>query len=448
MNESMGKRTFLKFLAWLGITPFVRPEGQKVAVNKELRNWAGNLRYSVDKVFRSTSLPEVRKFVSQHPRLRALGTRHCFNRIADSSDELISLRSMDRPLQCNAEKRTVTVEAGISYGQLSPWLTAQGFALHNLASLPHISVAGACATGTHGSGVTSGNLSTAVAAMEIVTANGEILELSRETHADVFPGAVVHLGALGVVTKLTLDVEPKYEARQYVYQHMPMSQAYEHFDAIMSSGYSVSFFTGWQEMEEVWIKLRDKSDFTPKPEFFGAKLAKKDLHPLAELSAENCTRQVGVPGPWYERLPHFRMGFTPSTGDELHAEYFVPRRNAVEAVQAMARMSDEIRPHLLISELRTVAADKLWMSPCYDQASLAIHFTWKPDWKSVRRLLPRIERELSPFGARPHWGKLFTLEPAVLQSRYPRLPDFKRLVAKHDPRGKFRNEFLSTNLYG
>ena len=229
---------------------------------------------------------------------------------------------------------------------------------------------------------------------------------------------------------------------------MPLSQAYENFDAIMSSGYSVSFFTGWKEMEEVWIKLREPSNFTPKSEFFGAKLAKKHLHPLAELSAENCTRQLGVPGPWYERLPHFRMGFTPSTGDELHAEYFVPLRNAVEALQAMARMSDQIRPHLFISELRTVAADKLWMSPCYDRASLAIHFTFKPDWKPVSRLLPKIERELAPFGARPHWGKLFTIEPTVLQSRYPRLPDFKQLVAKYDPKGKFRNEFLARNLYG
>ncbi len=448
MKRLKSKRMFLKLLAWGAATPVARLWGQESANGQALRNWAGNLRYSTANLVRSKSLSQVRETVAQHARLKALGTRHCFNRIADSSQQLISLRSMNRPLELDEDKRTVTVEAGISYGQLCPWLTQQGYALHNLASLPHISVAGACATGTHGSGTNNGNLSTAVSAMELVTADGELLQLSRDTHPKVFPGAVVHLGALGIVTKVTLDVEPTFEVRQFVYQHMPMSEAYDHFDAIMSSGYSVSFFTGWKEMDEVWIKVRSDAAFTPDSEFYGSRLAQQNLHPIAELSAENCTEQLGNPGPWYERLPHFRMGFTPSSGEELQSEYFVPRRNAVEALQAIARLSDQIRPHLMISELRSVAADKLWMSPCYDRASLAIHFTWKQDWPAVSRLLPLIERELSPFAVRPHWGKLFTIEPSVLQSRYPRLGDFKRLVAAYDSEGKFRNQFLATNLYG
>ncbi len=444
----MNKRLFLKLLALLGLDSVTRLWSQDTAVRSGLQNWAGNLRYSTDRLFRSESLQQVRQFVARQPRLKALGTRHCFNRIADSSDQLISLRSLNRPLQLDREKRTVTVEAGISYGQLSPWLTEKGYALHNLASLPHISVAGACATGTHGSGVNNGNLATAVSALELVTADGELLQLSPETHPDLFAGTVVHLGALGIVTKVTLDIEPTYDVQQYVYQHMPLSQAYDHFDAIMSCGYSVSLFTGWQEVDEVWIKVRSGSSFKPEQEFFGSRLARQNLHPIAELSAENCTEQLGVPGPWYERLPHFRMGFTPSSGEELQSEYFVGRGDAVEALQAIARLSHQIRPHLMVSELRTIAADQLWMSPCYDRPSLAIHFTWKQDWQAVSRLLPLIERELSPFAVRPHWGKLFTIDPTVLQSRYPKLPDFQRLVAQHDPQEKFRNPFLSTNLYG
>jgi xylitol oxidase len=381
-----------------------------------------------------------------------LGTRHCFNGIADSTANFLSLSPMDRVVDLDAKARAVTVEAGMRYGHLCPFLHEKGFALHNLASLPHICIAGACATATHGSGDKNANLATAVAGLEIVTAGGEVLKLSREKDGKVFRGAVVNLGALGVVTKLTLDVQPTFEMRQDVYENLPLTQLKDHFEDIMSAGYSVSLFTDWQHkrVSEVWLKRRIEKGFPldAKPEFYGAKLAAKNLHPIADLSAKNCTEQMGVPGPWYERLPHFRMGFTPSSGKELQSEYFVPRKNAVEAILAVERLRDEVSPHLMISELRTIDADQLWMSTCYQQASLAIHFTWKQDWDSVRKVLPRIEKELAPFKARPHWGKLFTMAPEELQKRYDRLPDFKRLLKEYDPRGKFRNDFLDTNIYG
>ena len=243
---------------------------------------------------------------------------------------------MDRVVALDPEARTVTVESGMSYGQLCPYLHEKGFALHNLASLPHISIVGACATATHGSGVRNGNLATAVSALELVTANGDVLTLSRAKDGDTFLGAVVNLGALGVVTKVTLDVQPSFMMRQDVYENLPLAQLTDHFENIVSSGYSVSLFTDWQNkrINEVWVKRRiEKGDSSPtKPDFYGARLATKNLHPIAELSAENCTEQMGVPGPWYERLPHFRMGFTPSSGKELQSEYFVPRKDAVEAI--------------------------------------------------------------------------------------------------------------------
>src|SRR5438445_9029387 len=234
--------------------------------------------------------------------------------------------------------------------------------------------------------------------------------------------------------------------RQYVYENLPLGELKDHFDAIESSGYSVSLFTDWQKqrVNEVWIKSRVEAGpaFHATPDFFGAKLATRNLHPIAELSAENCTEQMGVPGPWYERLPHFRMGFTPSAGRELQSEYFVPRPHAVEAVLAIERLRDAVAPHLMISEIRTIAADGLWMSPCYRQPSVAIHFTWKQDWPAVSRLLPVIERELAPFKVRPHWGKLFSISPSQLKSSYEKLPEFAQLSRKHDPEGKFRNAFL------
>src|SRR5437879_3295464 len=353
---------------------------------------------------------------------------------------------MDEVVALDPEAHTVTVNAGITYGQLCPYLHTRGFALHNLASLPHISIAGACSTATHGSGEKNGNLATAVSALEIVTAAGDVVNLSRQKDGEVFPGIVVGLGALGVITKLTLNIQPAFMMRQYVYEDMPLAEMKNHFDAIEASGYSVSLFTDWQNerIREVWIKSRDegKQTFEAPPEFFGAKRATKNLHPIAQLSAENCTEQMGVPGPWFERLPHFRMGFTPSAGKELQSEYFVPRRHAVEAILAIERLRDQINPHLMISEIRTIAADKLWLSPCYEQPSVSIHFTWKPDWPAVKRLLPVIERELAPFKPRPHWGKLFTIPPESLRSRYDKMHEFTDLCMKYDSRGKFRNKFL------
>ena len=422
------------------------------AADEKLKNWAGNYTYSTAKLSPATSVGQVQAFVKKHNKLKVLGTRHCFNSIADSKDNLLSLLPMDDVIALDPKAHTVTVDANMKYGQLAPYLDKKGFALHNLASLPHISIAGACATATHGSGVKNGNLSTAVSGLEIITAAGDVRTLSRAKDGDTFRAAVVNLGALGVVTKVTLDIQPTFMVRQDVYENLPMAQLKDHFEAIVSGGYSVSLFTDWQKsrINEVWIKRRvDKGvKLEAKPEYFGAKLATKNLHPIAELSAVNCTEQMGVPGPWYERLPHFKMGFTPSSGKELQSEYFVPRNNAVEAILAVERLNKYVSPHLMITELRTIDADQLWMSPCYKQPSLAIHFTWKPDWASVRKVLPMIEKELAPFNARPHWGKLFTMAPSVLQSRYEKLPAFKQLVAEFDPKGKFRNDFLATNLYG
>jgi len=447
----MNKRTFIKFMtaaiADYVVSPlFARPPGNK------LTNWAGNIEYSTDNLYPAASLEQVRKFVKKQTKLKVLGTRHCFNTIADSKNDFLSLKPMDGVIALDPVARTVTVDAGITYGLLAPYLHGKGYALHNLASLPHISVAGSCTTATHGSGEKNGNLATAVSGLQIVTAGGDVAELSREKDGETFRGAVVGLGALGVITKITLDVQPTFTMRQYVYENLHLSDMRENLDAIESSAYSVSLFTDWQDerINEVWIKSRvDQGQaFAGAPDFFGAKLATKNLHPIAELSAENCTEQMGVPGPWYERLPHFRMGFTPSAGKELQSEYFVPRQHAVEAILAIQGLHKQVSPHLLISEIRTIAADELWLSPCYKQSCVTIHFTWKQDWPAVREVLPVIEKELAPFNVRPHWGKLFTMSPVKLRSMYERLPEFVRLANKYDPQGKFRNDFLDRNIFG
>lgn len=416
------------------------------------QNWAGNYTYTAARIHYPETIAQVQALVKQASKLKVLGSGHSFNDIADTPGDMISLDRFNTELVIDRDRQTVTVGAGVKYGQICEQLYREGYALHNLASLPHISVAGACATGTHGSGYHNGNLATAVAAMELVTPAGDVVLLSREQDGQQFSGAVVGLGGLGVVTKLTLDIVPRFDMRQYVYEKLPLTQLVEHFDDIMSRAYSVSLFTDWrsEQINQVWVKQRVETDHTPEvqPELFGATLATTQRHPIPGMSGEACTPQLGVPGPWYERLPHFRMDFTPSSGEELQTEYLLPHEQAVAALQEIASIREQVFPLLQISEVRTIAADNLWLSPCYQQARVGLHFTWVKDWEKVRQLLPMIEERLAPLGAVPHWGKVFTMSALQVQSLYAKLADFQQLQRAFDPQGKFRNAFLDRYIFG
>ncbi len=447
----MDRKTFIKLSSATMSGTLLKP-GSLFSQEKELTNWAGNFTFSTKNLYYPRSLSEVQDLVKKYSKVKALGTRHCFNRIADSKYNLISLKEMPGEISIDENARTVTVNGGMKYGELAPYLDGKGFALHNLASLPHISVAGAITTATHGSGMKNGNLSSAVSAMEIVTANGDVITLSKEKDGEKFLAAVVGLGALGIVTKVTLDIFPTFQVRQDVYEDLPLQELKKHFNEIENSGYSVSLFTDWQKesINEVWIKtkIEEGKAYNFPSAFFGGKAATKNVHPIIELSAENCTEQMGVPGPWYERLPHFKMGFTPSSGKELQSEYFVPIENGIEAIFAIQKLGKIIGPHLFISEIRTIDADELWLSPCYKQQSMTIHFTWKQDWPAVKKLLPVIEKELAPFNVKPHWGKLFTMPYSRLKPLYTKMNDFRELAASLDPKGKLRNDFLDRNVFG
>jgi xylitol oxidase len=414
------------------------------------RNWAGNYRYSASVLHVPENVGQVQELVARSSQMKALGTRHSFNGIADCTESLLSLQKLNRVIALDHSHKKVTIEAGIRYGELCQYLQANGYALHNLASLPHITIAGACATATHGSGDRNGNLATAVHSLEVVKADGDVVVFTREQQDGGIAGAVVGLGGLGIVTKITLDVVPAFLMSQYVYEGLPLVHLKEHFNDIFSSAYSVSLFTDWKKetFNQVWLKrkITDQSSNQVESEFFGARLATTHLHPVPGHTSENCSEQMGIPGPWHERLPHFRMEFTPSAGEELQSEYFVPRQDAYYALCALDRIREHISPLLYVSEVRTIAVDNLWMSPCYKQESVAIHFTWKPNWEAVKQMLPIIEKQLEPFHARPHWGKLFTMPPARLQLLYEKLPEFQQLLLHCDPQGKFCNAFLNKNI--
>jgi alditol oxidase len=410
-------------------------------------NWAGNITFGAARTLHPSTVEELRRVVAGSTSARVLGTGHSFNRIADTAGDLLSLDGLPQTVQIDAERRAVTVSAAIRYGDLAARLDQAGYALHNMASLPHISVAGACATGTHGSGNGNGGLATAVSAVEMVTADGELVTVSRDGDGEEFPGMVVALGALGAVTSMTLDIEPTFTVRQWVYEDLPRSQLDAHFAEIFASAYSVSVFTDWRPPYacRVWVKQRAGAggSWTAQPQWLDARLAETPLHPVPGMPAAYTTQQLGVPGPWHERLPHFRAEYTPSSGDELQSEYLVPRELAVQALAALDPIADQIAPVLRISEIRTVAADDLWLSPCYQRDTAGFHFTWRQDIEAVIPVLAAIEERLAPFGARPHWGKVFVTKPSSL---YPRLPDFLNLMARYDPGGTFRNEFIDDYL--
>ncbi len=409
----------------------------------ELRNWGGNYRYRARVLHRPSTLTELQRLVVSCRRLRVVGSRHSFSAISDG-DELVSLDDLPGEVTIDRDAQTVSLPSHLRYGELAERLAAEGLALANLASLPHISVAGAVATATHGSGVANGNLATAVAALELVRADGEIVRL-RRGEPD-FDGAVVALGALGVVTRVALEVQPAYEISQHVYEGLAWEALFEHFDAIFSAAYSVSVFLRWAgQTDQVWLKRRAADPAAPE-KLFGAARAPADRHPINGLDPVNCTPQLGRPGPWLDRLPHFRMGFTPSSGQEIQSEYHLPRERAIEAIAALRGMPASMRELVQVSELRTIAADALWLSPQYRRDTIAIHFTWAPDQPAVERALAEIEAVLMPLGARPHWGKLFLAPAGALATSYDRLADFSALVQRYDPGGKFHNRWLQAHV--
>jgi len=416
-------------------------------VNERISNWAGNVIFTAERLHCPSTVAELQALVAGAGRIHALGTGHSFSRVADSPGDLVSVAALPPVMDLDTTAGTVTVSAGLRYGELAPYLHEKGYALHNLGSLPHLSVAGACATGTHGSGVRNGGLATAVTAIELVTAGGELISLRRGDA--LFDTAVVGLGAFGVATRVTLELQPTFDVEQYVYDSLPFAALREHFTEVMSAAYSVSAFTDWTgpTVRNIWVKRRVDEPLPPPVEWLGAVRADGPRHPVPGMPVEHCTEQLGVPGPWHARLPHFRLEFTPSSGEELQTEYFVAREDAVAGLAALDAVRSLIAPVLQICEIRTIAADRLWLSPAYGRDSVAFHFTWIKDAGAVAPVVAAIEERLAQFDARPHWGKVFAMAPEVVAARYPKLRDAAALARDLDPRGVFRNEMLDSYLY-
>lgn len=416
----------------------IQPGGETIAPGA---NWAGNYTYRARRLLRPESLGELQELVASSERIRVIGSRHSFNDLADTTGDLVDISRLLAEVSIDPDTRTARVSGGMSYGAVSAELERQGWALHNLASLPHISVAGAIATATHGSGIRIGNLATAVRALDIISRDGTLRHLSSSDPN--FEGSVVSLGALGVVVRVWLAIERSYSVRQRAWDDIPFETILDNLSTVFAAGYSVSLFTDWAgtHIQQLWVKSVATEPPLPD-ELFGGTAVTAHRHPVRGMSAENCTLQRGESGRWLDRLPHFRMEFTPSSGNEIQSEYIVPMENAPGAIHALRRMGTDIAAVVQVSEIRAVAADQLWLSSSYGADALAFHFTWHPEPDRVAALVPRLEAALMPFQARPHWGKVHEVSSSRLRELYPRYDDFVGLVRRTDPTGKFRNEAI------
>lgn len=416
-----------------------------VAVEK---NWSGVYSYGAAAVAHPTSLEELRDIVATSANVHAVGSRHCFNGIADSAT-MVALDRMPMPFEIDRANNRVTVNPGMRYYELIQALEKEGLAIHNTASLPHITVGGAVASATHGSGDKLQNLAGAVAAMELITADGEILRVARGD--ENFEGMVVHIGALGIVSQISLDVEPSYRMRQEIFLDLEWDVLYDRFDEIMQSGDSVSMFTDYGDtVNELWVKTRvaDGESWTPRTELFGARAATAKIHPVPHLDATHCTDQLGEVGAWCDRLPHFKVEAIGDAGNEMQAEYMVDRADAVAGIRALKALSEVVRPYILAAEFRSVAPDDLWMSSAYQRETICLHYATIADPGVPDVMLPAVEDALAPYAPRPHWGKLFVATAEEIAPRYPRMDEFRALANQLDPAAKFRNEFLYRHVFG
>ena len=406
------------------------------------RNWATNITFQDAETIHPQSVTDLQELVHTSEKIRARGSAHCFNTIADTREVAVILDQMPDLMEIDETRKKVRVGAGVKYAQLAEFLFPKGWALHNLASLPHVSLAGAVSTGTHGSGIRNGALHTAVSSIELIGADGSLRQVTRGIDRN-FYASIVSLGLAGIATSFQLEIEPSFEIMQTVYGDLPRATFQENLIEILSGAYSVSYLTTWGDNKagDLWFKSKSP----PPAQYFGALPRTEKAHPIFGVDPDACTEQFGVSGPWHLRLPHFRIDANPSLGNELQSEFFVASENAAAAFAILEEISSNIRHKLLVTEVRAIAADEHWLSPAYQRETVAFHCTWEND-PEVPALVAVIESALQRFAIRPHFGKVFNLSGEHLARVLPRFSEFKEHISEIDPHGKFQNEFTSALL--
>ncbi|KAI1701064.1 FAD binding domain-containing protein [Ditylenchus destructor] len=415
-----------------------------------LHNWGDNFLFSTQNIQYPTTVEEVQEIVQNADKVRVVGTRHSFSTCADSPDTILSTLALKNIIGFDDSVPSITVQAGIAYTDLNPYLQYLGFALPNLATLAEISVGGASQTGAHGSGLSNQCLASHIRSLKIVLANGTLATYGPNDPE--LKAIALGVGAFGVITQVELKVEPTFNITNYFFLNMTAQNLYDHFDEIENTGYTAQLFTDFST-PGVWgqIMIMDRSGSNANigslQNLYGATRATTKVSPILALPPTYLVDQ-GVEQPWYFGLVDYHLGLSGFDGGEIQSEYFLPYENAVAAIKAVTTLSDLIAPRVHTMLIRTIKGDDLWLSEMYSQSSVvAIHFTWKLNMTAVMEVLPQIEQLLIPYCAKPHWGKVFAQGPETFLHCYPKLADFKQLAEQLDPTHKFRNQFLEDNVF-
>lgn len=406
-----------------------------------LSNWGGNLVYGSGAIEAPATIEELSEII-RSGKVRPIGTMHSFSKVVVGEGTLVSAAGLAFEPALDKASSTVKVSAATRFGDLALFLEKNGVALKNMGSLPHISIAGAAATGTHGSGDKNQILSSSLSAYSFLNSKGELVRYQRGD--ENFEACRVGLGAYGLWVSVELDVVPSFQIRQDVYLDIPWEVFYEDPTNLTSAGYSVSLFTKWGEVsiDQVWVKALpgDKAGL-PIAGISPEKTSRKELAPGV---GDNLTQQGGVEGPWLDRLPHFRLDATPSAGNEIQTEYFIQRKNIVGAVKAVNKIAEQINHTLIITEVRTIAQDDAWLSPMNRGDSVALHFTWVNDTPAVDKAVAALEEVLAEFDPIPHWGKVHHFDKSKLEKVHARLGKARAVFDELDPEGVFNTEYLKS----
>jgi FAD-linked oxidoreductase len=425
---------------------------------KRLRwqNWSGAAHGAPRTFVRPRSLDELARLVGSYGRegrqVRVVGAGHSFTPLAQTDDVLLSLDRLQGITAADPDQGTVRVWAGTRLKRLGDDLLARGLAQENLGDIDVQSLAGAISTGTHGTGVRFGSLSTQVAGLTLVTAAGDVLECSDQQHPDVFKAAQVSLGALGVLAAVTLRVVPATRLR-FESRRERLDDCLARLERYKQENSHFEFFwlpyTPW-----VQTKYLNETDNPPSARNVWGTFNKIVLENGLYWVLSECCRLVPPVSRTVSRLSAWgiapvtevdyshRLFATPRLVKFQEMEYNIPAQHFPAVLAEIRACLDRARFNVNFPvECRFVRGDDIWLSPAYqrDSAYIAVHM-----YKGMpyERYFRTIEEVYQPYGGRPHWGKLHTLAPATLAARYPRWHDFRRVRAALDPHNVFLNDYL------
>jgi len=411
-------------------------------------NWSRTHCFGATELRRPTSIGELQQSivaaVASGQGVRTIGSRHSFTDIADS-DVVVDLGALPEQFAVSPDRTSVTVSGAMTYARLASLLEPHQLAIANMASLPHLSIAGAISTATHGSGTTNGNLATAVLSLKIMTSAGELRHVQRSDTQ--FSAAVVALGAMGAIVAIELAVEPAFDVEQAVHNRLSWSRLHPSLDEVFDAAYSVSVFTDWRDHVQLWTKRRVDQATLDHATLHDGVQASQPEHPVPGADASSCTNQQ-EPGLWSHRLPHFRSDEVPSVGAEVQSEFFVERALMGQAIERLRSIGDALEPVIMVSEIRTIGADNIWLSPQYQRDCAAFHFTWHHDVVAAHAAADLVTDTLAPLRPIPHWGKVFDPRRFDFDQLYPNLRSALACFQEWDPTSTFTNAWMRNTISG